>query len=317
MNLLQGCYQIRQEISRGMEITYLGEDTRLERPVFIKELALPEDADASEVEKARARFHSQALTGALVDHPNVVKTLDAFEADGRSFIVLEYVEGRSLKDLLEEHGKLPLPRAISLTAQVLDALETAGAAGVVHGDIKPGNILLTGDDVVKVVDFGIAVREGQKAPQRAGTPNYLAPEQLRGRALDRRADLFSASVLLYHLASGERPFAAPNVKGILERIEYEEPAMPSYWSPALCGVLRKGLAKEPGSRYASARAMLHDLRAAAGGATDEPDRSSRGGRVVEALAEASARERRTGLVLAACGGVAVVALTLIARLVGG
>lgn len=315
MMLLQGCYQIRQEISSGMEVAYLGLDTRLGRPVFIKELAIPHDADAAAVESMTRRFHSQALTGAMVDHPHVVKTLDAFDEDGRSYIVLEFVRGRALTDVLSERGRLPLTEAAEITCQILDALDTAGEAGVVHGDIKPANVLLTDEGRVKIVDFGIAVEEGQRAPQRAGTPNYMAPEQLRGKPLDRRADLFSASVVLYHLASGERPFAADSVKGILDRIEYDEPRMPSDWSPAFCSVLRRGLSKEPSARYPSARAMLHDLQSAC--PETDPRPSTERSDAILALESRQAWERRLGLALGGASAAVVIGLVLFTRLSTG
>lgn len=312
MGLLQGTYEIRHEISRGMEIAYLGWDTRLGRPVFIKEFTIPQGASRTSVEHMRRRFHSEAVVGALIDHPNVVKTLDAFDEDGRTFIVLEYVHGKPLSVVIEERGPLPLLEAIEITLQVLDALDTAGEAGVVHGDIKPGNILLTDEGQVKIVDFGIAVREGERAPQRAGTPNYMAPEQLRGRPLDRRADLFSAAVVLYHLASGQRPFGADTVKGILDRIEYEEPKMPAEWSPEFCSVLRKGLAKEPGARYQSANLMASDLRAVA-----ERERRARPVEetgAVRSLMVRLAVERGVGVLLVLVSAAAVSALVLVARL---
>jgi len=179
--------------------------------------------------------------------------------------VQEYLEGETLERLLERQGALGLEESVRIVSQVLGALDAAGARGIVHRDIKPANILMTPTGEAKILDFGIAVREGEAVDARAGTPNYMAPEQLRGQPLDRRADVFSAAALLYTLASGRRPFAADTVEDILRKIDHEEPTMPADWPVQVCRVLRRGLLKNPSGRYATAGDMLRDLQVAAPG----------------------------------------------------
>jgi len=314
--VLVGRYRLVREIARGMEATYEAYDERLARKVAVKELLIPPGTPDAEVEAAHRRFLGQAVTGAAVTHPNVCKTLDAFEHEGRAFLVLEYVEGRSLDRALAQKGRMPLRTAVEIVCRVLDALSAAGQAGVVHGDIKPGNILITDDGVPKILDFGIAVREGETPERRAGTPNYLAPEQLRGRPLDRRADVFSAGVVLYHLASGDRPFAASSVKEILERIEWEEPRMPPEWPLPLCAAIRRALSKEPAGRFQDAGDMLAALRDVLPGLEyqDEERASPQHSDAERKLIEGRVGAERLGLVLLGISVVAFGAIIAVAML---
>jgi len=317
--VLAGRYRLVREIARSMEATYEAFDERLARPVAVKELLVPPGTATAEVEVARRRFLGQATTGAAVTHPNVCKTLDALEEDGRAYLVLEYVEGRGLDEIMEAKGRMPLRTAVEIVCGVLDALAAAGRAGIVHGDIKPGNILLTADGAPRILDFGIAVREGETPERRAGTPNYLAPEQLRGKPLDRRADIFSAGVLLYHLASGERPFAATSVKEILERIEWEEPRMPADWPLPLCAIIRKALSKEPTGRLRDAGEMLAALRDVLPGLEyqDEGRCAPTHSDAERELAARHTRTERVGLALLAVSVVAFGATIAIAVIMRG
>jgi serine/threonine protein kinase len=270
METLAGRYRIVREIARRAEVTYEALDERLGRRVIVKELVPPADMPAARVAALRERFLEQARASAGLSHPNIMRTYDAFEEAGRAYAVLEYLEGGSLEERLATAGPLPLPEALEVLRQLLDALETAGRRGIVHRDIKPANLTLTPGGTLKVLDFGIAVREGQRVEVRAGTPNYVAPEQLRGEPLDRRADLFSAAVSFYVLATGRRPFEGETVEETLQRIDHVEPPMPRAWPGSLCRLLRRAMAKLPGSRYASAGEMLADLQELVLPAVPEP-----------------------------------------------
>jgi serine/threonine protein kinase len=249
-------YRILREVSAGRQRTCEALDEALDRPVALKELRVGTDGPDGAAAAEWARFTDEALTGASVDHPHIVKTFDAFTWEGRGYLVLEWVDGTGLDVVLAERGSLPVGEAVEIVCQVLDALETAGKRGVVHRDIKPSNVILSAASSAKIVDFGIAAREGASSGSVvAGTPGYMAPEQLRGRPVDRRTDIFSTGVLLYTLLSGRRPFAGESVRDVLERIEYDEPRMPSEWPPGLCAVIRTALAKEPSSRYQTAAEM--------------------------------------------------------------
>lgn len=308
MQLLAGRYRLTREIARGIDATYEAQDEALGRRVAVKRFVAPDSAP----EAARERFRRQAVAGAAVSHPGVVRTLDLREADGQLFLVQEYLEGETLDRALERKGALGLSESIRIMSQVLGALDAAGARGIVHRDIKPSNILLTPSGEAKILDFGIAVREGEAVDARAGTPNYMAPEQLRGRPLDRRADVFSASAVLYTLASGRRPFAAETVEEILRRIDYEEPATPTEWPVEVCRVLRRGLAKNASGRYATAGDMLRDLRCVGAGVGAPPETAED---AAAAGLERTARrvERAAWLLGAVCGLLLALAAVLGSR----
>lgn len=254
MRTVAGRYRIEQELARRAELTWAAVDERLGRPVVLKELPHPTDRARLEAWLARARWIAR------VSHPGVVRTLDVFEDEGSGWVALERVDGRDLDTVLRQDGPLPFPEAVAILRQVLEALAHAGRLGIVHRDVKPANVILAPDGSAKLLDFGIAVREGERAPFRAGTPNFAAPELLRGEPLDRRADLFSAAALFYALATGHRPFEAATVEATLQRLDHEDPPMDPAWPTGFCRVLRVALAKSPQARYPSAEAMLEEVR---------------------------------------------------------
>lgn len=308
--LLGGRYEILHRVGGGgMAVVYKGLDRLLSRPVAVKVLR---EQYATDPEFVR-RFRREAQAAAMLSHPNIVNVYDVGDDGELHYIVMEYVEGRSLRQLLDQEGALAPARAARIAAQILDALEEAHRHGVIHRDIKPDNILLTRDERVKVADFGIAraVSQATLVPTGAilGSAHYISPEQARGSPLDGRSDLYSVGVLLFQLLSGELPYDGESpVEVALKRFQEEPPdlaALAPQVPEALARVVRKAMARQPGRRYPGAAAMAEDLRAFLagrpllyageeetldGGAQDEP---------TLALAAAAGRGRRDGVDAAA------------------
>ena len=253
-----------------MSEVYRGFDAQLRRPVAIKRLR--PDLALSPV--FRARFRREAQAAGRLSHPAIVAMYDTGEereATGLSipFIVMELVEGRSLRDELRQEGRTSPPRALELTAGVLDALACSHAAGIIHRDIKPGNVMLSNGRDVKVADFGIAraVSDSSGTATMAGTvigtAQYLSPEQGRGEAADVRSDLYSAGCLLYELLVGEPPFVGDSMVSIIFQHISERPTPPSVAnadiSADIDAIVMKALAKDPADRYQSAAEMKADV----------------------------------------------------------
>ncbi|HEY6689349.1 MAG TPA: protein kinase [Propionibacteriaceae bacterium] len=264
-------YQTRELLGRGgMSEVYRGFDAQLSRPVAIKRLR-PELAVNPVF---RARFRREAQAAGRLNHPAIVAVYDTGEereATGSSipFIVMELVEGRSLRDALRQEGRVSPSRALELTAGVLDALACSHAAGIIHRDIKPGNVMLSNGRAVKVADFGIAraVSDSSGTATMAGTvigtAQYLSPEQGRGEAADVRSDLYSAGCLLYELLVGEPPFVGDSMVSIIFQHISEPPTRPSAAnsniSADIDAIVMKALAKDPADRYQSAAEMKADV----------------------------------------------------------
>ncbi|MDI3299193.1 MAG: Stk1 family PASTA domain-containing Ser/Thr kinase [Bacillota bacterium] len=268
--LLGGRYEILSRLGGGgMAVVYKALDRLLYRPVAVKILR---EQYATDPEFVR-RFRREAQAAAMLSHPNIVNVYDVGDDGGLHYIVMEYVEGRSLRQVLDEEGALPPERAARIAIQILDALEEAHHHGVIHRDVKPDNILLTRDERVKVADFGIARAASQATlvPTGAilGSAHYISPEQARGSPLDGRSDLYSVGVLLFQLLSGELPYDGESpVEVALKRFQEEPPdlsALAPQVPVALARVVRKAMARQPGRRYPTAGAMAEDLRACLAG----------------------------------------------------
>jgi serine/threonine-protein kinase len=257
-------YEIRQEIAQGgMAEVYLARDQLLDRPVALKALHPEFARDPSFVE----RFRREAQAAANLNHPNIVAIYDWGQDTGTYFIVMEYVEGRSLRDLMRADGPLDAERAADIGVEIAAALEFAHQNGVVHRDIKPGNVLITPTGTVKVTDFGIA-RAGTsenltQTGSVMGTATYFSPEQAQGLAVDGRSDVYSLGVVLYEMVTGLAPFTGDSPVAVAYKHVQEEPVPPSARNPAIPiafeQIVLGALAKDPTHRYQSADELRADL----------------------------------------------------------
>ena len=280
VRLLAGRYELGELIGRGgMADVHVGMDTRLGRRVAVK-LLKPSLANDPAF---RTRFRREAQDAAKMAHPTIVRIFDAGEESIREsngaetlvpFIVMEYVDGRLLKDVLTD-GPLEPAEATRIISQVLTALEYSHRAGVVHRDIKPGNIMITSSGQVKVMDFGIARAISESSATIAessaivGTAQYFSPEQARGESVDARTDLYSTGIVLFELLTGRAPFRGDNPVAVAYQHVNSDPVAPSTLnprvSPALDAVVLRALAKDRFSRYQSAGEFRADVEAAAAG----------------------------------------------------
>ncbi|MEM6792502.1 MAG: protein kinase [Acidobacteriota bacterium] len=265
-----GRYEIVGELGKGaMGLVYLAKDPLIGRQLALKTFRLGFSAEDADREQFRARFLREAQSAGILSHPNIVTIHDVVVDDGGDFfIAMEYVKGTDLKQLMQRQGRLDVRFVIDIIAQIAEGLEYAHSKGVIHRDIKPANIILTADKQAKITDFGIARVEQSNLTvegQLLGTPNYMAPEQIQGREVDHRADLFSLGVMLYEMVTGKKPFQGENLTMVTHRIVYDAFTPPEQLVAGLPGrlgaVLQKALEKEPGRRYSSGADMARDLRA--------------------------------------------------------
>jgi eukaryotic-like serine/threonine-protein kinase len=259
-----GRYEIVSELGRGaMGLVYRAVDPNIGRTVALKTMRV--DVHGMEHEEMLRRFKNEARAAGLMNHPNIVTIYDAGEVDGLFYIAMEYLEGQTVQSLMMEKHVLPAEQIVEIAVQVCAGLEYAHQMKVIHRDIKPANIMITRQNVAKIMDFGISKAAGTmtNTSQVLGTPNYMAPEQVKGLDLDGRADLFSFGVVLYEMATGERPFAGQNVTTIIYKIVNESPVAPSDREvtvhPGLSAVIARCLSKNPEERYASAAELARDL----------------------------------------------------------
>ena len=263
-----GRYELSEELGRGaMGVVLKALDPVIGRTVAVKTLRLSEEGTGMTHEELISRFQTEARAAGLLSHPNIVVVHDAGEEEGLFYITMEYVEGRSLQALLDSRQAFPLPRIMRVMEQACSALEYAHQHHVVHRDIKPANLMLTPDDTLKITDFGTAkiLQFGTAMTQQViGTPSYMSPEQVKGRRVDGRSDIFSLGVILYELVTGEKPFPGRNITTVIYKIVNEDPIPPreldSTIHPGLSNVITRALAKEPGARYQSCREMMEALR---------------------------------------------------------
>ncbi len=268
-----GRYTITGELGRGaMGVVYRAMDPALERPVAIKVIAARTSVVPLSGEELEARFLREARVAARINHPGVVTVHDAGREGNSLYLVMELVEGESLSDRLARRRFPSAPEALEMVAQVADALGAAHALGVVHRDVKPGNIMLTRGGQIKVADFGVAKAIGEQTDlTRTGTvigsPAYMAPEQVRGEALDGRADLFSLGVVLYELLLRRKPFPADTVTTLIYQILHDDPLADPQISRALgeeaAAFLRRCLSKSLDGRVRDAARFAADARALA------------------------------------------------------
>src|SRR4051794_34897453 len=285
--ILAGRYEVGELIGRGgMAEVHIGHDTRLGRTVAIKVLR----SDLARDPSFQARFRREAQAAAALNHPAIVAVYDTGEdivteptgaVSHVPFIVMEYVEGHTVRDILRDGHAVPIEEAVDIAAGVLSALEYSHHAGIVHRDIKPANVMLTPTGAVKVMDFGIARAVADSAATMTqtqaviGTAQYLSPEQARGETVDARSDLYSTGCLLFELLTGRPPFTGDSPVAVAYQHVREAAPVPSTFASdvpdSLDRITLKALAKERDSRYSSAAEFRSDLEAAVrGGAVGAP-----------------------------------------------
>ena len=276
-----GHYVVLEPRGRGgMGEVYVATDTKLERRVALK-LLRHEVADSPD---RRARFQWEARAAAALNHPNIVHLYSVEDVDGLLFITMELVNGRSLRELLDAGAPLALPKVISFASQMADGLACAHAAGILHRDLKPGNVMITEDERVKILDFGLAKLFGPPSAQDPeaetiatdqtrtgmtfGTAGYMSPEQALGKALDQRSDLFALGVVLFEMATGRVPFSGNTLAAVFDQLlNHRHPApraLNSLLPVTLEAVIDKAMEKDPERRHQSAVELLQELRHAVG-----------------------------------------------------
>ena len=250
-----------------MGVVYRAHDPVIGRDVAVKTMHLSEAGTGMSREELVSRFQTEARAAGLLSHPNIVVAHDAGEEEGVFYITMEMVEGRSLQTLLDAHQLFPLPRVMRLMEQVCSALDFAHQRSVVHRDIKPANLMLATDDTVKITDFGTAKILQFGTAQTAhvmGTPSYMSPEQVKGKPVDGRSDIFSVGVILYELMTGEKPFPGQNITTVIYKIINEDPIPPrsldSSIHPGLSAVITRALAKDPSLRFQNCHELLDALK---------------------------------------------------------
>ncbi len=281
-----GHYLIREKLGTGgMGEVYLAEDSKLSRGVALKVLP-PELASNPD---RRERFYREARAVAALNHPNIVTIHSVEEAEGVLFLTLELVDGETLREKIDR-GALPVEQVFEIGAQIGEGLSKAHAAGILHRDLKPHNVMVTTDGRVKLLDFGLAkfLAPGGTDPDAAtmaretspgmtlGTAGYMAPEQALGKNVDARADLFALGVVLYEMATGRSPFRGETLAAFFDSLLHDAPEPPSELNPDLprdlVRVVERAMEKEPSRRYGSASELVSDLR---GIAADKPGRARR------------------------------------------
>ncbi len=282
-----GRFEVVAELGRGaMGVVYRAVDPALERVVAIKTVALTgEEAERSQHE---ARFLQEARAAGSLAHPSIITVYDVGREGDLAFMAMELLEGQEVRDLIHAGGLAP-SQAVEIAARVAEGLAVAHEAGVIHRDVKPGNIMVLTDGRVKIMDFGIARLNDPGVKTSTGlllgSPRYMAPEQLAGRAYDHRADIFALGIVLYEMLTGATPFGGADLTQLMFQVMNSAAVPPSHLNravpPVLDYILARALKKEPDERYGSATEFAADLRDAL------PE-------VIQAEAQAAARAQAEG-----------------------
>jgi len=298
-------YTIIEELGRGgMGVVYKAEDTKLKRTVALKFLP----AELTHIPEVKARFMREAQAAAALDHPNICTVHEFDESDERTFLSMAYIEGRSLKERIES-GPLELEEALKIAAQTAEGLQAAYKKGIVHRDIKSGNIMVTDSGQAKIMDFGLARKSGSTLLTREGstmgTVAYMSPEQAQGKAVDHRSDIWSFGVVLYEMLTGKLPFKGEQQQSVIYSILEQKPEPIMESNPdvpvSLQEVVHKALEKDPDKRYQTAEELLDDLKSISAGIVPEEIKAR--------LKKAKRAKRKRALVYA--GSAALVVATVV------
>jgi serine/threonine-protein kinase len=258
-------YRLEQTVARGgMGTLFKATDLNNDRTVAIKVPHPEMEADPVLVE----RFRREEAIGQELDHPGVVKTYRD-EQRSRDYMVIEWVEGRLLRTLMNEQPQMPIERAVAIMLSICDALDCMHKHGVVHRDLKPENIMVDAEDHIKLIDFGIAMKEDARRltfttlTSVLGTPDYISPEQVKGKRGDQRSDIYSLGIIFYEMLTGETPFSGPNPLAVMNERLQHNPKPASQLNPEVTAelqeVLDRALERDPRHRYATASEMAWDL----------------------------------------------------------
>ncbi|MFX4228070.1 MAG: CHASE2 domain-containing serine/threonine-protein kinase [Porticoccaceae bacterium] len=264
-----GRYQVQKELGKGaMGIVYLGQDPKISRTVAIKTMALSQEFEEDELDDVKERFFREAETAGRLNHPNIVTIYDAGDEHDLAYIAMEFIKGKDLVAYTKKDNLLPLPKVFELIAKSAAALDYAHKQNVVHRDIKPANIMWDAEsNELKITDFGIArITDSSKTKTGVvlGTPSYMSPEQLSGKKIDGRSDLFSLGVMLYQMLTGSLPFHADSMATLMYKIANENPSRVSEINPRLPpeidDLIEKALAKDADARFQSGGQMAKALK---------------------------------------------------------
>ncbi len=264
-----GPYDIKRELGKGtLGTVYLGRDSRSGVDVAVKTIPLADEFEQAHLERIRKRFFSEAERASRLDHPAIVSIYEVGESDNLVYVAMEYLEGQRLSDHITPDRLLRVPVVLDLIARVAEAVDYAHRRSVIHGDLKPANLLYKAEtNEIKITDFGIArlTDSGRtKTGIRLGTPSFTPPEQLAGEKITNRSDLFSLGVALYQLLTGSLPFQADSMAALMHRIATDEPTPLNKARPELPEILeqpvRRALAKDPLDRFARGSELAVALR---------------------------------------------------------
>ena len=275
-----GRYQIKGVLGKGaMGLVYDGLDPNLDRRVAIKTI-LTRQLDAKEQKDVAMRFEREVMAVARLNHRNIVQVYDFGSEEDLAYIVMEFIQGRELESYFKKGERFDLRSILRLQIELLEALDFAHEAGIVHRDVKPANVMIDAGGHAKLTDFGVARTmdgpqgEATRMGKQIGTPSYMSPEQIQGIPLDRRSDVFSAGIVFYQLLTGRKPFESGSQFGLQAKIVQEDPVWPSQLvqvPPEYDRVVARALAKDPDQRYKSARKFAEALqRLLEGKAPEEP-----------------------------------------------
>jgi len=263
-----GRYEIIGELGQGaMGIVYKAKDPLIDRTVAIKTISL--NLPPEEKEEYEARFYQEARAAGRLSHPNIVTIYDVGKSGDIAYIAMEFLQGRELRDILDEYPLLPIDQVLDIVVQVAQGLAYAHEHGIVHRDVKPANIMIVRDGHAKITDFGIARMASSSIRTQTGmvlgSPKHMSPEQITGKPIDQRTDIFSLGVMLYEMLAGQVPFNGENINTIMYQILNAAPPPLNTLNPAVPDALNlivaKALAKSPDDRYRNAREFADALRA--------------------------------------------------------